>query len=176
MEGLEVWSCWSEGPRCARVGEIWVVARMTQSEGGKCVCVCVCESAVATAMSAGCRLVLSPRWRRGPVPRLRALLWARGGSPSRCRTMGSVRIHPGVPPVPLLRRNFAQTLCRQSCARGRATQHISSHFSSHLSPPHPSSPFVCCVATFPLKIPHIIFVPRTFCQSDPCSLISPSNV
>ena len=52
-----------------------------------CVCVCVCESAVATAMSAGCRLVLSPRWRRGPVPRLRALLWARGGSPSRCRTM-----------------------------------------------------------------------------------------
>ena len=52
-----------------------------------CVCVCGCESAVATAMSAGCRLVLSPRWRRGPVPRLRALLWARGGSPSRCRTM-----------------------------------------------------------------------------------------
>ena len=24
MEGLEVWSCWSEGPRCARVGEIGV--------------------------------------------------------------------------------------------------------------------------------------------------------
>ena len=86
------------------------------------MCVCVCESAVATAMSAGCRLVLSPRWRRGPVPRLRALLWARGGSPSRCRTMSSVRIHPGVPPVTLLRRNFAQALCRQSCARAPAAR------------------------------------------------------
>ena len=86
-----------------------------------CVCV-VCESAIATAMSAGCRLVLSPRWRRGPVPRLRALLWARGGSPSRCRTMSSVRIHPGVPPVTLLRRNFAQALCRQSCARAPAAR------------------------------------------------------
>ena len=73
-------------------------------------------------MSAGCRLVLSPRWRRGPVPRLRALLWARGGSPSRCRTMSSVRIHPGVPPVTLLRRNFAQALCRQSCARAPAAR------------------------------------------------------
>ena len=33
------------------------------------------------------RLLLSPRWRRSPVPRLPALRWARGGSPSRCRTM-----------------------------------------------------------------------------------------
>ena len=73
-------------------------------------------------MSSGCRLVLSPRWRREPVPRLRALLWARGGSPSRCRTMSSVRIHPGVPPVTLLRRNFAQALCRQSCARAPAAR------------------------------------------------------
>ena len=47
------------------------------------VCVCVCEGAIATAMSAGCRLVLSPRWRRGLVPRLPAHLWARGGSPRR---------------------------------------------------------------------------------------------
>ena len=31
-----------------------------------------------------CRLLpLSPRWRRGLVPRLPALLWARGGSPPR---------------------------------------------------------------------------------------------
>ena len=67
-------------------------------------------------------LVLSPRWRRGPVPRLPVLLWARGGSPSRLRTMGSVRIHPGVPPLALLRRNFAQALCRQSCARAPAAR------------------------------------------------------
>ena len=86
------------------------------------MCVCVCESAIATAMSAGCRLVLSPRWRRGPVPRLRALLWDRGGSPPRFCTMGSVRIHPGVPPVALVRRNFAQPVCRQSCARAPAAR------------------------------------------------------
>ena len=35
-----------------------------------------------------CRLLLlSPRWRRGLVPRLPALLWARGGSPPRFCTM-----------------------------------------------------------------------------------------
>ena len=38
---------------------------------------------VATAMSAGRRLQLSPRWRRGLVPRLPTLLRARGGSPPR---------------------------------------------------------------------------------------------
>ena len=37
-------------------------------------------------------------------------------------TMSSVRIHPGVPPVTLLRRNFAQALCRQSCARAPAAR------------------------------------------------------
>ena len=36
--------------------------------------------------------------------------------------MGSVRIHPGVPPVALVRRNFAQPVCRQSCARAPAAR------------------------------------------------------
>ena len=95
----------------------------TQSAGDASVFLYVCRKSLCRPTCRQvCRLVLSPRWRRGPVPRLRALLWARGGSPSRFRTMGSVRIHPGVPPVALLRRNFAQALCRQSCARAPAAR------------------------------------------------------
>ena len=36
--------------------------------------------------------------------------------------MIGVRIHPGVPPVPLLRRKFAQPVCRQSSARAPAAR------------------------------------------------------
>ena len=96
LEVLEVDILW---PRwVARIG----VTRSTQR-------VCVCESAIATAMSVRCQLVLSPRWRRGLVPRLPALLWApaaarRGGCEqwdrsgfipacSRCRFFGEILLN-----------------------------------------------------------------------------------